>query len=153
MIHTAAPAQTDLQVWDARLETGVSTIDLQHRVLFDLLQRLRCADDTDRSPGLSGVLHQLKAYAGYHFQYEEAWVQRHVGDHPQAAAHARLHARFDRDLAALEARLDAGALAIDEVREFLLRWLIGHILEQDLPMIHTLRARAQRSPGAERRAA
>jgi len=153
MIHTAAPAQTDLQVWDARLETGVRTIDLQHRVLFDLLQRLRCADDADRSPGMAGVLHQLKAYAGYHFHYEEAWVQQQTGDHPLTAGHARLHARFERDLAELEARLDAGALAIDAVREFLLRWLIGHILEQDLPMIHTLWARSQRPPGAERRAA
>ena len=153
MSHTTALVLTDLQAWDARLETGVSTIDLQHRVLFDLLQRLRCADDADRAPGLSGVLHQLKAYAGYHSHYEEAWVQQQGGDHPKADGHARLHARFGRDLAELEARLDARALAIDEVREFLLRWLIGHILEQDLPMIQTLRARRPSTPGVDQRAA
>ncbi|HMN94779.1 MAG TPA: hemerythrin domain-containing protein [Hydrogenophaga sp.] len=148
MNRTTAPEPNELQAWDARLETGVSTIDLQHRVLFDLLQGLRAGDAPDRIPGLAQVLEQLKAYADYHFQYEEAWVLQQAGGHPQAAGHGRLHASFTCDLTDLEARLLRGELGVGDVRAFLLRWLIGHIVEQDLPMIRALRSRVSSASGA-----
>lgn len=153
MSSPSAGELSDLRAWDARLETGVRTIDLQHRILFDLLLGLRDADRLEGSSRLARVLAQLKAYASYHFHYEEAWVREHSTDHLQAAEHARLHASFDRTLAELDRRLGEEELDIDDIRVFLQQWLIGHIVEQDLPMIHALKGRSHPAPGAARRGA
>ncbi|MEZ5665323.1 MAG: hemerythrin family protein [Burkholderiaceae bacterium] len=135
----------NLKVWDPRLETGVSTLDLQHRILFDLLQGLRHLGDAGESPALAQVLEQMRSYAGYHFRYEEDWVRkhaRHLVGHPLIAVHTRLHERFNHDMSGFEARLEDGTLAVDELREFVQRWLVRHIIEQDLPMISALQGRS-----------
>ncbi|MDV7395244.1 hypothetical protein RZS08_27905, partial [Arthrospira platensis SPKY1] len=71
MNREGAAAPCDPLTWDERLESGVLAIDLQHRVLFQLLQRVGEAGGDDPSTRLAEVLSQLRAYADYHFRYEE----------------------------------------------------------------------------------
>lgn len=140
-------AMPDPQVWDERLETGVSAIDLQHRVLFDLLMQFGHADESVLTPHPQQVLEQLKAYARYHFRYEEAWVQQQAAERPTVTLHAQQHAHFVEALARFEVQWREGSLRLPELQAFLKRWLIGHIILQDLPMVRTLQSGGRPAPG------
>lgn len=126
--------------WTSTLETGVSTIDLQHRVLFDLLQRTREAVSRGVRVELRDVLEQLRAYAGYHFSHEEEWIARHTRRAAGAAPHAQLHAGFLAQLESLERQWQCGTADLDGVLGFLGRWLIDHIVRTDIPLIRSLQS-------------
>ena len=134
-------------VWDARLETGVATLDLQHRVLFEMVRRTREAGAGALGLNLGDLLQQLRAYADYHFRYEEDWIRRHARHALDDFSHAHLHAEFAQQLDHLEARLQQGALELMAVRDFLQDWLVNHILRQDLPMVRALLQPTPPAPG------
>ena len=56
-----------------------------------------------------------------------------------AEGHQHLHAAFAQRLDQLEADLVGGRLKSAALHDFLRRWLIDHIVRQDLPMIGALR--------------
>ena len=124
--------------WDARLETGVATIDLQHRVLFDLLLRTREACDRGQPVDLNALLQQLRAYADYHFRHEEEWLRSHAPSESTGAAHRRHHVGFLRRLDELDTRFRADALDVQPLLGFLSDWLMDHIARQDVPLIRPL---------------
>ncbi len=126
------------RAWDARLETGVATIDLQHKVLFDLLLRTREVSDRGVAVDLGSLVQQLRAYASYHFQHEEDWIRQHLPQAADHAAHQRQHAGFVHWLERLERRHGQGALDLSSVLGFLSHWLVDHIVRQDLPLIRPL---------------
>lgn len=128
--------------WDHRLETGVSTIDLQHKVLFDLLLRTRESSARGSTVDVDQLLKQLRAYADYHFRHEEDWIRRHTPVGADGAAHTRLHASFLTQLEQLEQRWQHGLLDLQPVLLFLSRWLIDHIVRQDVPTIRLLARQA-----------
>lgn len=134
--------------WDARLETGVPTIDLQHRILFELMQRIPHGDERGLSPDLSDLLLQLRSYADYHFRYEEDWIHVNARDPLIPQGHEHLHAAFGQRLGQLEEQLACGRLDAATLYEFLRRWLIDHIIRQDLPVIGGLRQPAGPAPVA-----
>lgn len=136
------------QAWDSRLETGVATIDLQHRILFEMMLRIR--DGAAQGPGidLRDLLMQLRAYADYHFRYEEDWIHVNARDPLIPQGHEHLHAAFGQRLGQLEEQLACGRLDAATLYEFLRRWLIDHIIRQDLPVIGGLRQPAGPAPAA-----
>jgi len=134
------------RVWGPCLETGVAALDLQHRVLFDLLMRAREAASLDLPVDLGPMLQQLRSYADYHFRYEEDWLRQHLPLHVDGASHVRQHAGFLNRLAQLEDRLQRGTLELPALLDFLSQWLTDHIVRQDVPLIRPLaRAAAGRS--------
>lgn len=124
--------------WDERLETGVATIDLQHKVLFDLLLRTREASDRGQPVNLDQLLQQLRAYAGYHFRHEEDWIRQYLPQHADNALHIRQHAGFLKRLEQLDHQHQQGSLHLQPVLGFLGHWLMDHIVRQDLPLIRPL---------------
>lgn len=130
-------------IWDDRLDSGVLAIDLQHRVLFQMLQRVAAIQPSDSVAALDEVLEQLRSYADYHFRYEEAWMLRQQTDAATHTRHLRLHSGFVENLSAMRGQLEQGRLTIMDLDRFLRRWLIGHILEQDMPIIRRVQAQAQ----------
>lgn len=128
----------DLQAWDARLESGDATLDLQHRVLFELVLRTRAASVSGLGLNLHDLLAQLRAYADYHFRYEEDWIGRRAVQPLTGWSHADLHADFRHQLGELEALQRQGLLGVGQLHDFLYHWLLDHIVQQDLPMIRAL---------------
>ena len=57
---------------------------------------------------LDDLLQQLRAYADYHFRYEEDWIRRHARHALDDLSHAHLHAECAQQLDQLEARLQQG---------------------------------------------
>lgn len=133
--HTENPGRLP-PTWNEALETGVATIDLQHKVLFDLLLRTQEASARGLLVDLDGLLPQLRSYADYHFRHEEDWIRQHGG--AEDTTHARLHAGFQAQLDRLQQHLDEGRLHIQPVLSFLRDWLLDHIARQDVPLIRGL---------------
>ncbi len=125
-------------VWSEHLETGVLTIDLQHKVLFDLLLRTREACAHGRWVDLDGLLPRLRSYADYHFRHEEDWIRQYAPGGVADVAHAHQHAGFLAQLDRWEQRRVDGYLQLTSVLSFLQDWLVNHIARQDVPLIRGL---------------
>lgn len=122
-------------VWRPEYELGDPRVDDQHRRLFSLYEKA-----AGLSPGQVNrgeLLHDLYAYAIFHFAEEEALMA--VEDYPPDARrdHAGLHAGLLADLIRLE---ESGQSVVD-ILDFFARWIDIHILEEDQKLGRFLRER------------
>lgn len=131
-----------LITWGHGLEVGFGDIDVQHRRLVAMLNRLeKAVAQRGSGPVAHQVLDELTAYTAVHFDFEEHLMARHgLAEHPSAAVHRAEHRRLVDDVEAFRARLAAGDNRIDdEVLHFLRDWLAGHILGTDRHLAKALR--------------
>lgn len=124
-------------VWDAAYTTGLESIDEQHQLLIDQINRLEeflaIPNPTPAEILFAGSVFQfLQAYAEMHFQYEENCMHRYRC--PAFAENQAAHANFRQFLAEFEQRterhgFDRSALAAlhTTARE----WITSHILRID----------------------
>lgn len=154
--EAVGPAATrdELQLfpWRDEFDTGIELIDLQHRQLVALLNSLaqhfvRGASHTD----LLTLLDQLTDYADYHFSSEESIWQEHLASEPEFSSHCQSHAEFFHQIKTLQsAEGDAGKL-LEQLLEFLTRWLVFHILDSDKRLALTVHALQQGCNAVEAR--
>ena len=69
-------------VWNEQFETGLATIDEQHRELIDRINKLgkllHCTNPTwEEVEFIIQLVEYLETYADTHFQYEEGCMARH----------------------------------------------------------------------------
>lgn len=128
--------------WDPALETGHEDIDSQHRQLFALVNALQEAlarDDADPDV-VEDAVYSLTEYVVQHFADEEALMDACA--YPHEDRHKTLH----RDLTAETMRLTARFMnredvTSEELAPFLVRWLRGHIREEDMRFVEYQRTR------------
>ena len=106
-------------VFTAKYYTGIELVDREHRKLFEIIVRL---------------LDELREYTKFHFEDEEAYMQKI--NSPMLEAQKRAHQAFvDKlmsiDLDKLEEIDDNQQEYLHELIEFLGGWLINHILKMD----------------------
>ena len=118
--------------WNASFETGIASIDGQHRKLFDMVNDLHDAMQQKRSKeAIAQILGRLIEYTGSHFGHEEQ-AFRSTG-YPEEASHKQEHARLVEQVLALQGKFNAGeAVLTQSVIEFLQDWLIKHIKGTDM---------------------
>ncbi len=118
--------------WDSSFETGIASIDGQHRKLFEMINDLHDAMQQKRSKEAIGqILGRLIDYTGSHFGHEEQ-AFRSTG-YPEEAGHKQEHARLVEQVLALQAKFNRGeAVLTQSVIEFLQDWLIKHIKGTDM---------------------
>lgn len=122
--------------WDPALETGYEDIDSQHRQLFALanaLQEALARDDAGRDV-VEDAVYSLTEYVVQHFADEEALMDA------CAYPHENWHKTLHRDLTAETMRLTARFMnredvTPEELAPFLVRWLQGHIREEDMRFV------------------
>ncbi|MFH2123651.1 MAG: bacteriohemerythrin [Pseudomonadota bacterium] len=122
--------------WNAKYETGLAEVDVQHHGLVELINRL----GTLRVSGGNAVavtasLDALADYAKYHFSTEDSLMLA-AGISPEHyEAHSRTHALFLDQITRIvdEAQGDV-IIAIDRLLRYLVKWLTFHILGQDKEM-------------------
>ena len=126
--------------WSDALSVGVGTIDGQHRVLIAYINQLSGAiTRTQSSAQLGQVLVGLEGYTRLHFHYEERLFKR-LG-WPDAEEHALAHRMFERQLGDFRTRFAGGDMSVGpQVLNFMVRWLTGHILSEDMSYSEFLRA-------------
>lgn len=82
--------------WRKELETGIETIDRQHKRLFEIgrdveqLIRIECIGVTDKQ--LLDIVCEFREFVGYHF-YEEEIIMEMAGV-KQLEEHRRQHEKF-----------------------------------------------------------
>jgi len=116
--------------WSPNLSVGVETLDVDHRALIDVLNRL----DTEVGGGaghdaIAPILDELIAETEAHFRREEEIMARE--DYPDAGHHAMIHQALREEIEEFRQRFAAGMEIGPEITEFIKRWLIGHIMESD----------------------
>jgi hemerythrin-like metal-binding protein len=126
-------------VWDEIYETGISSLDEQHKHLLSLLNRMFEALAQKRGKEeVSYVINEMNRYAGYHFHIEEGLMEK--ANYPDIAEH-RLH--HDAFIAKVDDFLfkytqDDEALCA-EVTIFLTNWLNEHLSTIDQKYVPALK--------------
>lgn len=116
---------------------GVKNIDDEHEGLFRLINAVLKADKNEGGL-VEQLIESLKDYAKTHFQHEEAYMQE-IND-PELPRQKREHEAFVQKLNELDnlklADLDAGdeenCKVLDDIMQYLTRWLYHHILGSDI---------------------
>ncbi len=124
----------DIFPWNEHFNTGLITLDDQHRGLIKLLNRLATIVAYEvESKELNVIFNDLIEYASYHFQVEkdlwDEYFKEDLVDNNHQAEHQKfiaiiLHFKEEQSEKSLEEL--AG-----EVIEFLSLWLASHILQTD----------------------
>ena len=114
--------------WDSKLDTGVESIDRQHRQLVATLDKLfEAMKDGAGIELLSETLDSLDRYAADHFTDEEQLMA--ASDYPEIEGHRGAHRLFRKKIEDLSRDFrdnQQGALSIRVVL-FLRNWLTEHI--------------------------
>lgn len=119
--------------------TGIHTIDQEHARLFELVQETHDLLDNeilqDKTESLTDLLSKLINYTRTHFSHEEAYMESI--HYAYIKEHMAQHRQFEDSL--MEFDIDAIADDFDEQNEavenllnFLVNWLINHILKVDM---------------------
>lgn len=112
--------------WSKSLETGVESIDLQHRRLLDLLNDVHgvMVENRDMSE-LDDIFKKLMEYTDFHFRHEEELFEKYY--FPFAPEHRREHARIKKDVMARFDKYREGKEELMDLLAFLVDWLQDHI--------------------------
>lgn len=110
--------------WRDGFKVGVTQIDAEHRHLFTLVKALSAANVDD-------TLGELLDYVVTHFTNEQELMES--SGFPDFRQHLALHEQFSAQVAEfLSSSSEWDESRIQELRKFLNKWLVGHILTHDL---------------------
>ena len=124
-------------VWRRQMSLDNTMVDNDHKYLIYLINSFeRSIDVFDNAANLLAGLKQLDEYARVHFHREEQ-LQARLG-FPGHDHHHRCHLKMRDELKTLMARLSSSEPMDRELMnptwfaEFLRKWLIEHIIKEDL---------------------
>ena len=123
--------------WNETYATGLETIDKQHKLLIDHINRLEEMLANDRpTPAEIKFAHSLVAflesYADTHFKFEENCMERYRC--PSHAQNRKAHAEFMTFFNHFKGQFQAdgyNAEAFQELHQTISSWITGHILQID----------------------
>jgi len=127
-------------VWDESYNTGVEIIDTQHKKLLNILNQLSdmLAERTG-SQQLLILLRELVEYTKYHFKAEEEYMISLDYDNKAFKEHQLVHQQFvDQVVAEVDKCSINPEKVTDELLDFLVQWLVEHILGTDKEMVEEL---------------
>ena len=110
--------------WREGFRTGIEEIDAEHRQLFAMVRRLDASN-------VKQMMNDVVDYVVTHFTHEEALMER--SGYPGLQRHVEMH----ETLATRVSEFLVGGAGwseqrVQELRTFLNKWLVGHILTHDL---------------------
>ncbi len=119
-----------LIAWDDAYSIGMSEIDDQHQVLFDIINHL-WEEVVSRSKGdkVLRTIEELEHYTMTHFTAEESFMRSH--NYSNFDTHKKQHDGFIGRLRQERDAVEAGATVSLDMINFLKDWLINHIMVQD----------------------
>jgi diguanylate cyclase (GGDEF)-like protein/hemerythrin-like metal-binding protein/PAS domain S-box-containing protein len=123
--------------WNIDFETGIATVDEQHKTLVQLLNTV-ARNFALRSGTLTfdEIMRELSAYTVYHFAAEESLMANFFPGDILEAGHQQVHQDFIGKIARLQDEYETKPLdeAVEEIIAVLTRWLAFHILDTDRRM-------------------
>jgi len=118
--------------WSDELSVGIEEIDVQHKILVELVNRLY--DETIVKKAeltvLDEILHELVEYTIIHFAVEESLFR--IFDYPATEIHTKHHDDLKLQVLDLQKKVRSGEVTVNtKLLLFLKNWLQHHILEED----------------------
>ena len=119
--------------------TGILAIDQEHARLFESVQQTHDLLNNDilidKADALTSLISELINYTRTHFSHEESYMESIHYAHIEA--HIAQHRKFEEalmefDLDSLEDDTDTQNEAVEGLLDFLLNWLINHIMKVDM---------------------
>lgn len=139
-------------IWDQRFDTGIVSVDEQHKHIVDVVnqlgQMLESGDDPD-GEALKTLFHDLAQYAHRHFSDEERLMVLHGVDQRHLQAHAMHHRQFVDQVVSLWNSRSSLKKPAETLHGFLASWLTVHILGEDQVMARQIAAVQAGQPAAE----
>jgi hemerythrin len=117
--------------WSNDLSVGIEEIDEQHKVLFNLINRLYhgIVQQTD-TVVIQEIFNELIQYTVVHFAVEESLMR--IFDYPAYDEHRRYHEVLTKQVVDLHNKFTAAKVTVSmELLTFLRKWLTGHIMVED----------------------
>ena len=124
-------------IWNRRFETGIESVDSQHRHLVDIVNQLGellTVGGDLVAQKLHEMFHELAQYAHRHFADEERLMAECGVDDRHQQAHALHHRQFVEQVVGLWNSRSSLAHPAETVHGFLAAWLTVHILGEDQVM-------------------
>ncbi|MBP8183342.1 MAG: hemerythrin family protein [Rhodoferax sp.] len=110
--------------WRDGFKIGVAQVDEEHRHLFTLVRALNLAS-------VDQTVEELLDYVVTHFSHEQDMMEK--SGYPAFEQHLKLHEEFAAQVADfLGNGVEWDEDRVQELRRFLNKWLIGHIMTHDL---------------------
>jgi hemerythrin-like metal-binding protein/diguanylate cyclase (GGDEF)-like protein len=123
--------------WDHTWEIGIESIDNQHKMLVNLINKLY--ENIVFKPEISKdellyTFQELYDYARYHFETEEAFIKAHA--YPKLELHKKSHQTFVKKLDELYQKFEGENQEnlkelVLSIFNFLKNWLFSHIITLD----------------------
>lgn len=123
-------------VWTDDLNTGIPVVDGQHRQIVSYINHLHDAREKGDRKGIGDVINDLIDYTLSHFSFEEELMAE--AGYPFAGPHKRVHDVFVKRVAEYQLRYKAGEDVSGELHALLMRWLVGHIKNDDAAYASTV---------------
>jgi hemerythrin len=125
MSTEATPSRAPFVIeWRDGFKIGIDQVDQEHRHLFTLVRALNL-ESVDRT------VDELLDYVVTHFSNEQALMEK--SGYPAFEQHLKLHEEFAAQVAEFLGNDQAWTEdRVQELRRFLNKWLIGHIMTHDL---------------------
>lgn len=119
-----------LVMWQDSYALGMLEIDDQHKMLFDIMNRLWDGIVRGDKPADQAVLlGELERYTVTHFLEEELFM-RSI-EYPRIEEHMRMHHHFVQKIIDEKKRVMQGEQVSLNLLHFLRDWLANHILVED----------------------
>ena len=121
----------DLIKWRESYETGIRSMDTQHKKLIELINELYKELRKEESyESVEDILVEMTKYAEKHLQVEEGILK--ANDYPDFANHIAIHQSYRDQLTTLmaESKKDHKT-AVNNTYAFLRQWWMGHIVAED----------------------
>lgn len=142
----AAAGGTPLIVWRNEWDLGIPGMDRDHKILVSLINQIPTAFGGEEERIIvSSVLNGLWDYTDFHFAREEAVLA--AAGYAHGAEHGQRHVELKDKVRAYveEYARNPASVDVEGLLGFMERWLIDHILVEDVRYVAAVR----RAPGAE----
>lgn len=128
--------------WSNDFALGIGEIDEQHKALVGMINALDASTHEEYSPDtMRRMLDELNAYVKDHFGFEERLMAGGGCSPDLVTRHCGEHAYFRSVLRDLTADFESGRTSITvPLIEYLVHWLLHHIVVVDRAMAHQLNA-------------
>lgn len=120
-----------LAEWNSSLDTGIKSIDDQHKKLVEIINDLDEALKLGKGNVVENALYEeLSNYILKHFSDEEEYMLK--WKYPEMESHLQAHNWFTDKVREFRKQGKPGESSVtDDVLQFLLNWLIEHIKTVD----------------------
>lgn len=138
MIGKMEAGETDVFAFSDKYRTGITLIDEEHQMLFDIIRQANDLIQTkvlhDKYDKIIEILTELREYTEKHFSDEEEYMEK-IG-YPKLPQQKAAHSAFvdelvNIDLGELDYIDDNQQEYLEDLITYLLDWLTNHILMSD----------------------